>query len=74
MSFADRRSLAAPQHIRVHESRRPWPARIFTWLIVWNERQRQRRRLNELDDRDLRDMGLSRDQVEAESRKPFWQP
>ena len=74
MSFADRRTFAAPQRIRAHRDRRSWPARLFTWLIVWNERHRERCQLNELDDRALRDMGLSRDQVEAESRKPFWQP
>ena len=43
-------------------------------LWLWRERARQRRHLSELNDRLLRDIGLTRDQVRAEYRKPFWQP
>ena len=43
-------------------------------LVTWSERQRQRRLLRELDDHVLRDIGLSRAQVEAEADKPFWRP
>jgi uncharacterized protein YjiS (DUF1127 family) len=35
-------------------------------------RRRQRRDLRELDDRQLYDVGITRAQVERESRKPFW--
>lgn len=40
----------------------------------WRERSRQRRHLSKLDDRLLRDIGLTRLDVEFESSKPFWRP
>jgi uncharacterized protein YjiS (DUF1127 family) len=40
---------------------------------AWQERVSQRRTLARLDDRLLRDMGLSRSDVEQEVSKPFWQ-
>ena len=43
-------------------------------LALWRERARQRRHLSELDDRLLRDIGLTRHQVRDEYRKPFWRP
>ena len=36
-------------------------------------RQQQRRVLQELDDRMLADIGLTREHAELEGRKPFWQ-
>ena len=36
------------------------------------ERLRQRRLLARLSDRDLKDIGVSRYDVEVELRKPFW--
>lgn len=45
----------------------------WTGLVAfWIERARQRRALAELDDRCLADIGLSRDDVFQEIRKPFW--
>jgi uncharacterized protein YjiS (DUF1127 family) len=41
-------------------------------LRRWRELARQRRQLAELDDRLLRDIGLTRADVGAELRKPFW--
>jgi uncharacterized protein YjiS (DUF1127 family) len=41
-------------------------------LIEWQERARSRVLLGRLDDRMLRDMGLTRSDVEVETRKPFW--
>ena len=38
------------------------------------ERARQRRQLAELSDAMLRDIGLTRSDVDAETRKPFWRP
>lgn len=38
----------------------------------WNERSRQRRHLLELPDHLLRDIGVTRAEVEAETAKPFW--
>jgi uncharacterized protein YjiS (DUF1127 family) len=40
---------------------------------AWQERLDQRRTLARLDDRLLRDMGLTRADVEQEVSKPFWQ-
>jgi uncharacterized protein YjiS (DUF1127 family) len=42
-------------------------------LLRLYDRQLQRRRLLELDDRMLSDIGVSREQAETEGRKPFWQ-
>ena len=42
-------------------------------LLLWQERSEQRRRLADLEAHLLSDIGLSRDEVEAEIRKPFWQ-
>jgi len=47
--------------------------RLFDHVFTWLERARQRRHLGELDDRLLRDIGLSRAEVENEIARPFWQ-
>lgn len=41
-------------------------------VVLWLERARQRRALQRLDDRMLRDIGLTRVDVARESDKPFW--
>ena len=43
------------------------------WLIHWQDVARQRRRLAELDDRLLRDIGLTRADVERELRRSPWE-
>jgi uncharacterized protein YjiS (DUF1127 family) len=58
--------------------RSPWfhrlsPARLIDLLSLWCERAAQRRRLAQLDDRMLRDIGVSRSEAWCESRKWFWQ-
>jgi uncharacterized protein YjiS (DUF1127 family) len=52
----------------------PWAsaALLTDELLAWFERARQRRQLGELSDHMLKDIGLSRADVEAESGKPFW--
>lgn len=47
--------------------------RLFDQLFTWLDRARQRRHLGELDDRLLRDIGLSRSDVDQEISRPFWQ-
>ncbi len=47
--------------------------RLFELLTEWQARERQRRQLRELDDRLLRDIGISRVDAGREARKPFWQ-
>ncbi len=48
--------------------------RALERLMLWQSRAAERTALAELDERLLRDMGLSRRDVERESRKPFWLP
>jgi uncharacterized protein YjiS (DUF1127 family) len=49
---------------------RAW--RVADFILLWHERARQRRQLACLSDRMLRDIGLTRADVWAESSKPFW--
>ena len=41
-------------------------------VVAWQQRAAQRHHLNGLDDRLLKDMGLSRADVDNEVNKPFW--
>lgn len=41
-------------------------------LLLWQERGRQRRHLAELSDHLLRDVGLTREDVQREFGKGFW--
>ncbi|MBM3599115.1 MAG: DUF1127 domain-containing protein [Alphaproteobacteria bacterium] len=43
-------------------------------LLNWQERAVGRRQLAEMDDRMLRDIGLTRDDIAMECEKPFWRP
>ena len=43
-------------------------------VVAWQVRARERNNLARLDDRMLRDVGLSRSDTEKEWRKPFWYP
>ncbi len=45
---------------------------LFDWLLSIAERRRQRRALSGLDEHQLKDIGLSRGDVEQEITKPFW--
>ncbi len=46
--------------------------RLWQYLECWSERRRQRRQLRRLGDHILKDIGLSRADVEREADKPFW--
>ena len=52
----------------------PWSstAVLAEGVLAWFERARQRRQLGELSDHMLKDIGLSRADVETEVAKPFW--
>jgi uncharacterized protein YjiS (DUF1127 family) len=43
-------------------------ASVYTAFMVW----RQRQHLAELDDARLDDLGITRAEAEAESRRPLW--
>jgi uncharacterized protein YjiS (DUF1127 family) len=45
---------------------------LFDILVRWQARARERNHLAGLSDDALKDIGLSRADVERESRKPFW--
>jgi uncharacterized protein YjiS (DUF1127 family) len=47
-------------------------AAVVEVVLDWFERARERRHLSELSDHMLKDIGLSRADVEAEVVKPFW--
>jgi uncharacterized protein YjiS (DUF1127 family) len=46
--------------------------KAFGALIEWPKRANQRRRLAELNHRELADMGISRADAWMEASKPFW--
>jgi uncharacterized protein YjiS (DUF1127 family) len=47
-------------------------ARAFAAVLAWRARGRERAALRALDDRALRDIGVSRAEVWREIDKPFW--
>ncbi len=63
---------ASPTPIGVFGWLRRGASALFRLLLVWQDRERQRRHLRELDDRMLKDIGLSRADVAHEADKPFW--
>ena len=44
----------------------------FETLLTWQDRARSRLHLRSLGDEHLKDVGLSRADVEGEAGKPFW--
>ena len=68
-AWAERRDLVAP-------CAEAWSCvpRAIELLLVWQQRSRDRRQLEALNDHMLRDIGLTRADVFAEASKPFWRP
>jgi uncharacterized protein YjiS (DUF1127 family) len=64
--------LAFAWYARTRLGRRA--GRIAEIALTWFDRASQRRRLCELSDHMLRDIGLTRADAWAESSKPFWRP
>jgi uncharacterized protein YjiS (DUF1127 family) len=50
----------------------PWQT-LAAWLFACWQRHRQRRELLGLDERLLRDIGVSRDDARLEARKRIWE-
>ena len=83
--FSSVATLAAPLHgaLTARPLREPWLASAWRVLDTalqhavvaiwtWRERMRSRRQLAMLDDRLLRDIGITRLQARSEAEKPFW--
>lgn len=69
-----RRSLTLPG--AVDWVTRPFAA-FLAWLVYWDDLARQRRALSRLDDRQLKDIGVTRMEADEESRRwsaPWWSP
>lgn len=49
-------------------------SRALDVVLAWQERASERRRLFELSDHELCDMGLDRATAIGEADKPFWRP
>ncbi len=47
-------------------------AAIFGTLLTWQKRAAERAHLARLDERMLRDMGITRAEAEREASLPFW--
>lgn len=65
------------QPLTLHAVRRPrtegWRvSTIFNQLRRWKELYQQRRALASLGEETLKDLGLSRADVEREASRPFW--
>lgn len=48
------------------------PLSILDLLLGWSARARERRMLLQLDERMLKDIGVTRADVAREATKPFW--
>ncbi|HKP27513.1 MAG TPA: DUF1127 domain-containing protein [Dongiaceae bacterium] len=46
--------------------------RVVDVLLLWQERHRERRNLAMLSDHMLKDLGVSRADIDVEMRKRFW--
>ncbi len=61
--------IAAPKSVSLRQGLQAAVDLIF----VWQERRRQRTELAQMDQRMLRDLGLSAQDIASEAEKPFWQ-
>lgn len=61
-----------PETIALSSALRRAGARLVLTLLQWQEMAQQRRRLQALDDRMLRDLGISRADARREGSRPFW--
>jgi uncharacterized protein YjiS (DUF1127 family) len=57
---------------RANARRLSWGAQLWRWCARCSARSRQREALSSLDDRLLDDIGVTRQQADAEAVKPFW--
>ncbi len=48
------------------------PERIIETLAIWQTRWISRQNLRDIEYRQLEDVGLNREKIDAEAAKPFW--
>lgn len=76
MSCSGTCSQSQPQILRPELAAVPWhlpsPFGWFAWLVYLQARWRIREELAALTDAQLRDVGLTRGQVEVVLARPFW--
>src|SRR6516164_5946393 len=67
-------SMALPAQPAVRECKQPAShlRRALALFDIWRQRLRDRRALALMDERSLRDVGLTRCDALYEARKPFW--
>ena len=70
----DTKSLFQLRNVRGPAAPRRLLPDLLSRFRGWRERARSRHLLQQLDDRMLRDVGLSRADVDRECAKHFWQP
>ncbi|WP_341909136.1 DUF1127 domain-containing protein [Ferrovibrio terrae] len=77
MSCGHTDSQIQPQMLRPElalEWQLPTPLGWLAWLVHQQRRWRIRAELHGLNDAQLRDVGLTRAQIESALARPFWQP
>jgi uncharacterized protein YjiS (DUF1127 family) len=73
MSCGNTCSQSQPQMLRPDLAAAPWHLPSpFSWIVYLQARWRIREELMSLNDMQLRDVGLTRAQIESELRRPFW--
>ena len=67
-------SMALPAQPAVRECKQPAShlRRALALFDIWRQRLRDRRALALMDERSLRDLGLTRYEAYYEVHKPFW--
>jgi uncharacterized protein YjiS (DUF1127 family) len=60
--------------LRLRPGLAAWTRRAVELVLGWHEVTRQRRALLALDERLLKDIGITRADAEGEASRPFWDP
>ena len=58
--------------LRLRPGLAAWTGRAIELVLGWQEVARQRRALLALDERVLKDIGITRADAEREASRPFW--
>lgn len=65
---------AAAKPVRALAKIRRVMVKCLNSIVVWQDRAEQRQALSELNERMLKDIGVSNVDAYKEARKPFWLP